>query len=154
MCSVFKWDCFLYLSLFRVVQVPLSEFDFSWSKISDIQSQVRNLFNIVKCCFSVICSYKYKDRLNALISNCLSLFSWRSWLRRTTISTSRPKRPTSPTWGLTTPTRSNRSTASTPSTSPWWRCLSASKFLHMLIWVSFAVILHTVTAHTAVCLMC
>lgn len=26
-----------------VVQVPLSEFEFSWSKISDIQSQVRNV---------------------------------------------------------------------------------------------------------------
>lgn len=85
------------------------------------------------------------------MSNCFLFSSWRSWLRRTTISTSRRRRPTSPTWGLTTPTRSNRSTASTPSTSPWWRCRSASKCLHTSTWVSFAVIWHCVTFQTAYC---
>lgn len=74
------------------------------------------------------------------VLNCFLFSRWRSWLRRTTISTSRLRRPTSPTWGRTTPTLSNRSTASTPSTSPWWRCRSASKCLHTSTWVSFVVI--------------
>lgn len=136
-------------------QVPLSEFEFSWSKIADIQSQVRFPLRQLQD-VSVNDSYWSSEScINHRLFADL-FFSWRSWSRRTTTSTSQPKRPTSPTWGPTTPTRSNRSTASTPSTSPWWRCPLVLKCLHMLTWVSFAPILHIVWWYFqtwAVCLL-
>lgn len=42
MVATFRWMAFFFLTLcfFFLFKVPLSEFEFSWAKISDIQSQV------------------------------------------------------------------------------------------------------------------
>lgn len=38
--SIYFSDAWVCFTLFSFFKVPLSEFEFSWSKISDIQSQV------------------------------------------------------------------------------------------------------------------
>lgn len=51
-----------FLKYLKQAKVPLNEFEFSWSKIADIQLQVSNFCNKLFFILRLSCCYVYKDK--------------------------------------------------------------------------------------------